>query len=257
MQRALLFLNPYSRHGSTSAANAAIRQLRESGMSLLQYSNYDRCDMASLIRRRAPEIDCVVVAGDDGSINAALEGLVPMGLPLGILPLGTGNDFARTLGIPVEPAAAASLITPGGTRSVDVGEINGRFFINVASMGLSVELTRHLTGGLKRRWGRLAYPIAVAKAVARARSFTVRITQAGRSLHARSLQVAIGNGVYYGAGMAVYDRATIDDQCLDFYCLEPGHLWRMPLAAVTEPFRASGHSAARVQLRFTPIQHLP
>lgn len=230
MRRALLFLNPHSRHGLTRAANGAIRQLGESGMSLLQYSNYDRRDMVSLIRSHAPEIDCVVVAGGDGSINAALEGLVATGLPLGILPFGTGNDFARTLRIPVEPAAAASLIVQGDTRSVDVGEINGHFFVNVASIGLSVELTRRLTGSLKRRWGRLAYPIAAAKALARARTFTVCITRAGQSLHTRSLQVAIGNGIYYGAGMAVYDRARIDDQCLDFYCLEPGHLWRVPLS---------------------------
>ena len=251
MQRALLFLNRYSRHGSTSAANAAVRQLGEGGMSLLQYSNYDRCDMASLIRSHAPEIDCVIVAGGDGSINAALEGLVATGLPLGILPFGTGNDFARTLGIPMEPAAAASLVMQGDTRSVDVGEINGHFFINVASIGLSVELTRYLTGTLKRRWGRLAYPIAAAKALAHTRPFKVRITGGDRSLDVRSLQVAIGNGVYYGAGMAVYDRARIDDQCLDFYCLEPAHLWRVPLSFAAFR-RGSNRALSSVQAFCSP-----
>jgi hypothetical protein len=66
VRRALLLLNPRSRHGSTSGANAAIRHLRENGLSLLEYSNHDPSDVASLIRSHAPEIDGVVVAGGDG-----------------------------------------------------------------------------------------------------------------------------------------------------------------------------------------------
>lgn len=228
-------------------------------MSLLQYSNYDRCDMASLIRSHASEIDCVIVAGGDGSINAALEGLVATGLPLGILPFGTGNDFARTLGIPVEPAAAASLVIQGDTRSVDVGEINGHFFINVASIGLSVELTRYLTGTLKRRWGRLAYPIAAAKALARTRPFTVRITGGGRSLDVRSLQTGSITGPEWRCmtvrGLMISASTSIAWSQLIFGAC------RCPLPpfarAATEPFQASGHSVALVQLRFTPNQHLP
>ena len=83
-------------------------------------------------------VDLVVIVGGDGTVNAALRGLMETGLPLGILPLGTANDLARTLRIPADPSAAAAVIIGGQMRRIDVDQVNDQFFINVASMGLSV-----------------------------------------------------------------------------------------------------------------------
>lgn len=228
-RRALLFLNPRSRQGAARAADVAVRSLEESGLAVIRVPCATRADMGALIQQHAQDSDLVVVGGGDGTVNAALKGVVAARLPLGILPLGTANDLARTLGIPGDPSAAAKLIAIGKTRRIDVGRVNDQLFLNVASLGLSVELTRQLTGKLKRRWGRLNYPIAATRALVRAKPFVADIVQSGRRERIRSLQIAVGNGVYYGGGMAVYEAANIDDGCLDFYSLDPTRLWRLPL----------------------------
>ena len=97
-----------------------------------------------------------LVGGGDGSVNAALAGVMKASLPLGILPLGTANDLARTLGLPSDPVAAAGVILAGHTRRIDVGRVNEHLCLNVASLGLSVAITRGLTADLNQRLGRFS-----------------------------------------------------------------------------------------------------
>lgn len=228
-RRALLFLNPRSRSGGDRAAEGVVRQLQAAGFILTRGQCAQSADMTGEIHRLASEVDLVLVGGGDGTINAALRGLLETGLPLGILPFGTANDLARTLGVPSDPAAAVAIIIAGCTRRIDVGQVNDQFFANVASMGLSVELARRMTGNLKRRLGRLSYPLAALKTVLYTKPFTAELTTADRRIQLRTLQIAVGNGVYYGGGMAIYEAAAIDDQCLDFYSVEPRQFWQWPL----------------------------
>lgn len=227
-KRALLFMNPRSRSGGC-APNTAIRQLEAGGLVLTHGSCAEAADMAREINFRAHETDLVIAGGGDGTVNAALKGVLEAGLPLGILPFGTANDLARTLGIPSDPLAAAGVITAGRTRQIDVGQVNDQFFVNVASMGLSVELARRMTGNLKRHLGRLSYPLAALKTVLYTKPFAAEVIIPDRTIKLSSLQIAVGNGVYYGGGMAVYEAAAIDDQCLDFYSIEPRRFWQWPL----------------------------
>ena len=210
--------------------------LEQSGIVLARAFPADRAAIADLIRQHAARgtADCVVIGGGDGTLNAAALALAETRLPLGILPLGTANDLARTLDIPVDLPAAAAVIADGRVRRVDLGIVNGYPFFNVASIGLSVRLTRELTAERKRRWGRFAYAIAAIRALSQAqRPFSATIARDGSlPVHVKTLQIAVGNGRYYGGGMSVWEDARIDDQCLDLYSLEVKGVWRLVLMAL-------------------------
>ncbi|MBB4040420.1 YegS/Rv2252/BmrU family lipid kinase [Microvirga flocculans] len=180
-------------------------------------------------------------AGGDGTLNAAAFGVIEAGLPLGILPLGTANDLARTLHIPFDLDGAAQVIADGHTRRIDLGIVNGEPFFNVASLGLSAELAQKLTRDIKRRWGRLGYALVALKVLAQARPFRATITSETESVRVRTLQIAVGNGRFYGGGNAVEKDAAIDDQHLDLYSLELERAWKLALMA--RSFRYGQHGA--------------
>ncbi len=227
-RRVLLIVNARSRQGADAARDAE-RLLVERGLMVLPRECVDRADMGNLIRGHAGEVDGVVIGGGDGTINAAALALAETGLPLGILPLGTANDLARTLELPVDIAGAADVIAAGRSRTVDLGMVNGQPFFNVASLGLSVDLTRELTPERKRRWGKLGYALATIRVLSRARPFRAEIIADGETYRVKTVQIAVGNGRYYGAGLTVEERATIDDGKFDVYSLEVRHPWHLAL----------------------------
>ena len=163
------------------------------------------------------------------------------GATLGILPMGTANDLARTLGVPDDLEAAAEVILAGRRRRIDLGTVNGKPFFNVASIGISVELARELSGELKRRWGRAGYALAALRALARAERFSAVVSENGTTLRTRTMQIAVGNGRFYGGGTVVAEDAVIDDGHLDLYSLEIRNVLR--LALMLKSFRAGTHGA--------------
>ena len=169
----------------------------------------------------------MILAGGDGTMNAAADALVECRLPLGILPTGTGNDLARTLGIPTDLAAAAAVIGAGRRHAIDLGRVNGKHFFNAASIGLSAEVTRHHTAERKRRYWLFAYVLSLRDAWRTTRPFRARLRCDGRLHRLRAIQVTVGNGRHYGGGMTVSEDAAIDDGWLDVYCLQPGSFWRL------------------------------
>jgi len=240
-RRALVIANRHSRRGR-AGLDAVLERLRAGGIELdLAEPRGGRRSIGRLIRERAAGSDLVVLGGGDGTMNAAAEALLETGLPLAILPLGTGNDLARTLGVPLDPLAAAEVAAGGTTRRIDLGRVNDKHFFNVASIGLSVRVAEALTGEVKRRLGTFGYPVTVYRVLKEGRAFRAEIRPAGDDapLALDAIQLAVGNGRFYGGGLVVDERAEIDDHLLHLYALRPRPLWR--LAARALAFRRGQH----------------
>ena len=239
-RRALLIINAKSRSGEAQK-QAAIEALESHDIEPVHVECGRREDLSPLIVKHKEGVDFAVVGGGDGTLNAAALGVIEAGLPLGILPLGTANDLARTLDIPFDLDSAAQVIADGRTRRIDLGLVNGQPFFNVASIGLSAELAQKLTRDIKRRFGRLGYALVAMKVLAQARPFRATIMSETESARVRTLQIAVGNGRFYGGGNAVEKDAAIDDQHLDLYSLELERAWKLALMA--RSFRYGEHGA--------------
>jgi len=241
--RVLLVANKASRRGAELRA-AVLDRLAREGLAVRTAEPDGRDAMAQAIAAASADVDAILVLGGDGTLNAAAPGLIAAGLPLGVLPGGTANDFARTLGIAPDMDTAIDCILAGRTRAIDLGEVNGRPFFNVASFGLSVALANALTQETKKRWGVFAYALAAFRALMTARAFRAEIDALGADgrrtkARAKTWQIAVGNGVYYGGGMAIRDDAQIDNGRLELYSLEMENLWK--LLPMLLHFRAGQH----------------
>jgi YegS/Rv2252/BmrU family lipid kinase len=170
--------------------------------------------------------ETLILGGGDGSVSSVVDFLAHHDVTLGLLPLGTANDFARTLGIPPEVDGACDAIARGKVVDVDLGLAGENYYVNVASVGLGVGATRSLAPWVKKSVGPLAYPVAAIKAFMTHEPFSARLVFPDGDHepveHERLLQVAVGNGRFYGGGMVVAPGSGIDDKSLDVYAIRLG-----------------------------------
>lgn len=225
-KKALLLINRYSRKGEKSLPQA-VEYFYDHDMELIIKPVKHPQELGQVVREYHNQLDFVIVGGGDGTLNAVVDSLVETNLPLGILPLGTANDLARTLNLPLTMKEACDVIVQGNLKSIDLGWVNGKYFFNVASIGLSVNITEKLSRGMKRRWGIFAYGITALQVISSSRPFRATIEVDGQVLPVNTIQIAIGNGRYYGGGMAIAKDAAIDDQRLDLYSIELEHWWQI------------------------------
>src|SRR5918992_3985325 len=143
-KRALLLINRRAGRGAP-ALSQAVESLHGLDFELVTAPVKNAEHITARIEQYGPQLDLVIVGGGDGTLNAAVDSLVQHQLPLGILPLGTANDLARTLSIPISTPEACRVIAAGHTKPIDLGWVNGKHFFNVASLGFSLHLTRSLS----------------------------------------------------------------------------------------------------------------
>jgi diacylglycerol kinase family enzyme len=166
----------------------------------------------------APELDAVVVAGGDGTVNCAASVMVDADKPLGVLPLGTLNHFARDLGLPPDPDSAAVALSAGRWRQVDVGEVNGRVFVNNCSIGLYPEAVRRRED--RRESGEPKWPAmlrAVREALERLPLVRLTLRTDDRTLRVATPLLMIGNNRYETDLLRLGQRAALDEGVLWVY----------------------------------------
>jgi len=218
-RRAVLIVNRKSRHGRGDI-RPVVRQL-QARRWLVTEQVLDSPERIPQIIRAHTVCDSVIIAGGDGTLSGAVPALLDSGQALGILPAGTANNFARNLGIPDDWGKAVRIITDGRIHPVNLGAVNGVPFLSLASIGLSTDITRRISDRGKGKLGLLAYFIAALKSVRAVAPFPARIRCGETTLDVRTIQLAVGNGRYFGAGLKMAPDSAVKAKRLYLYSVEP------------------------------------
>ncbi len=229
MQHALLVVNPKSRNGHSEGLDQATSLLKNAGIEVELCVTESPSDMVSCIENYEQKDGVIIVAGGDGTISAALESVHKTQQTLAILPMGTANDLARSLGVPEDIVQAAWTITNNKRERINLAKANDHYFVNVAHIGLGVEVTHELTSDMKKYFGVFAYLGAFISVIKRNKSFRVNIKSDGCEESLRAIHLAVGNGRFYGGGNIVDEDSTLLDGQLNLFCLKPQRWWQLLL----------------------------
>lgn len=207
---AALIVNVHSRRGEALFTEARAK-LEQAGVRLTAahaVRDPDRLPemVRSVVAQGAP---MVIVGGGDGSLSGTVDELVGKGCVFGVLPLGTANSFARTLGIPLDLDGAVGVIASGRRRRIDLGLIDHDYFVNAASLGLSPMIGQTVPHKLKRYLGRIGYLLWAVKCSFGFRAFQLQIDDGSGERRMWATEVRILNGPYHG-GVELSEQADVD-----------------------------------------------
>ena len=252
--RVLLAVNVRARSGA-DARERAEALLRARGHEIEILESNSAQELSDGIGARRGAIDVAVVGGGDGTLISAIEGLRRADVPLLILPLGTINELSRTLAIPFAIEEACALLEEGEPHAIDAGCVNGTWFFNEASIGLSTHVAREQTGEVKSRWGMLAIPVATLRSIrllGGMRWYHLDVEDdTGKRRRFRTVQLTVANSYRFG-GVVENPDASIDDGWLDLYSVNLKFWWsvldvlfavarkRFPESRAVETMRAHG-----------------
>ncbi|MCX4868160.1 diacylglycerol kinase [Streptomyces sp. NBC_00257] len=217
-----LFVNPTAGRGrGAHAAQPAASALRDAGFSVRTVLGEDADDALRRAREAvAGGTGALIAVGGDGMMSLALQAVAGTMTPLGVVAVGTGNDFARALGLPIrDPAAAGRLaaeaLKGGGVREIDLGRVGERWFGSVLASGFDSRVNDR---GNRMRWvgGRFKYDLAILAELAAFKpiSYRVRLDD-GPVREIEATLIAVGNGSTYGGGMRICADAVMDDGLFD------------------------------------------
>jgi len=219
-----LIVNPSAGGGKgRRIAPQVERTLCEHGLSVRRVDTRDLEHARALASEAASAGETAVALGGDGMVGAVADALrgVP-GAVLGVLPGGRGNDLARVLGIPADPVAACAVIARGTPRAMDVGEVDGKTFVGIASAGFDSDANR-IANEAPARLGNLVYAYGALRALAswRPARFEIELDPPGGERHTfTGYTVAAANSKAYGGGMRLAPDALLDDGMLDIVMIE-------------------------------------
>jgi YegS/Rv2252/BmrU family lipid kinase len=197
-KQAILVVNTASRKGADAFTEARER-LTTAGVQLIDAIAVEQPEtMGDAVREAVARAPMAIVGGGDGSLSSNIEHFMGRETVFALLPLGTANSFARTMGIPLDLEGAVDVIAKGDARDVSLGCINGQYFLNAASLGLAPKVAESVPHGLKRWLGRLGYLVWAGWSAANFQAFRLKIEDGRRTHRLWATEVRIANGRYHG-----------------------------------------------------------
>lgn len=240
LDHTLIFLNPLPNRRKATLLAALEHALKQEGATWQRFETFasiDRTVAAVEALFEQQRFTRVVVLGGDGTLHQAVNALVASRLPIGYLPCGTGNDFARgwftTFANKASVAEWIEQALRGGVHPIDLGQVGARYFANVAGVGFDGDLVRRM-GAKKFLWPRLSYLWAACMSLFRYREQPLHLRGTQQKLLALSqrstFMLVAANNQFFGAGMHIAPHAQVSDGYLAYCLVEKMPLWRKLLA---------------------------
>jgi diacylglycerol kinase (ATP) len=220
--RTVILVNPAARRGKARGLLPRVLEVfRQRKIDFAVRESHSAEHLRELARHAvADRPDLIVSAGGDGTHHQVINGTLQSGIPVGVLPLGTGNDFANGLGMPADLDSAAATLLAGHVREIDLARVGALVYAGIAGVGFDATVTRYANEHARWLGGRLAYLWSVLRCLPDYGPRRLEITADGRSLVQEVLFAVVGNNVSYGGGIRLAPRARLDDGWLDI-CVVP------------------------------------
>jgi len=234
--RAIVLLNPAAGRGKARGRLAkALEVLRRGGVELEIRESSSAAHLIELARRARDERpDAVVSAGGDGTHHYVLNGLWGSDVPLGVLSLGSGNDFANGLGIPVDAREAGATLLGGRTVWIDLARVGSRVYGCIAGAGFDSIVNRYANDRVRHVHGSLAYAWSILRCLGPFRPQPLELRSESESFSGEVMFAVVGNSTSYGGGLRLTPHARLNDGLLDVCIVprmtKPELLWWVPRA---------------------------
>ena len=262
-RRAVLVVNTRSRQAARAYSDAK-RRLVEKGITLdASYPVRNAERLPEIVREEiAKGSRFIIVGGGDGTVSSVVDHFAYTNAVFGLLPLGTANSFARTLGIPLDLPGTVDVLVNGRVADVDLGKINDDYFANGSSIGMPAIVGRSTPHRLKRWLGRGAYALVGASSFSHYAPFRCTITVDGRKHAFDALDIRIANGGYQG-GVLVAPEAHLESGRIVVHILEGPSKWalarewaRVALGLPFAPGKMTDLQADGLTIATVPPQHV-
>lgn len=213
----LFIVNPVAGKGNGSKIIPIIKEVMDTYKYTYEIKITEKIGDAKLFAEEAKtkNFSIIVSVGGDGTLHEVVNGMVGGPQKLGVIPAGTGNDFARTLNIPFNLREALEILAKKKSIPVDIGRLNGKHFVNFCSIGLDALIAQEANKIKKYFSSTYSYVIGVIKALGKFKSLKVDLIIDGIKYNEEIMLIAVCNGAYYGGGMKIAPHAEVFDGQFD------------------------------------------